>query len=638
MKIFLIILLASFLSFPQGMDTLIHYNLGEIEVIAKKENQLNCVEVSSKSFQMLNSFNVFDALQFSPGIYASVSSKNEAQLSIRGFDQRQISVMIDGAPIYIPYDGSFDLNAIQLAGFNKISITKNNSSILYGPNSLGGSINLVSEYPVKPFSANFIYQNGSSQNLTIGLNGILDNFYWNAAFGLSESDGFNLPKDFSATANEDGEKRDNSSYDAKSGMIKVGANLFEKLNLAFALNYIDNKKDVPVNVYTTRPRYWRYPEWNKTLGNIMFGLTTSSSFTLKGNFFYEKFKNVLDSYDDSTYTTQTRRYAFHSTYDENSYGLDLSSYIISKFLPLTKIIFLYKRDTHQQQGNYGLPFEKYEAEIITAGVEEEFSPLDKLKAVIGISYDRMNPLFADDSPLRSSSSFLNGNIGLSYYLNENLKLYSIVSRRSRFPTLKEFYSDLLGSYEPNPDLSAEQSYNYEVGATSEFSGLNISTAVFYSDLRDLIQIVVLADNNRQYQNIASAEFKGIELELRYNFLFVNAAMNYTYLSSKNVSNGTDLPYRPAHALNFLLNKSYRFGFEWNFELSYISTLYSYNTDNGELIRLSDYLLLNAKIAYRLFSDYSIYFRVNNITDQLYESEYGLPQPGREFFVGITAEW
>lgn len=633
----MIIIAASFL-FAQEKDSLLKYNLGEIEVTAEKENQLSFVQISQQEFQMHNSFSAFDAVQYSPGIYASVSGKNEAQLSIRGFDQRQISVMIDGAPVYIPYDGSFDLNAIKLSGFNEISISKNTPSILYGPNSMGGSINLISENPVKPLSARIIYQNGSSQNLSLGLNGTFSNFYWNAAFGLSESDGFKLPESFSSTTNEDGDKRDNSSYNAKTGLIKIGTRLFDNLNLAFSFNYVDNERDVPVNVYTTRPRYWRYTEWNKALANMMFNSAISSSFTLKGNFFYEKFDNVLNSYDDNTYTTQTRRYAFQSTYDDRSYGLNLSSYITTEILPLTKIIFLFKRDEHKEQGNYDLPFKSYEAEILTAGIEEEFSVIKDLKTVFGISYDRMNPVFADYAPLRSSSSYFNVNIGLSYNVSSSLNLYANASRKSRFPTLKEFYSELLGSYQANPDLSAEQSYNYEFGAVTNLSGANISAAVFNNDVKDLIQIVTLEENIRQYQNISKAKLMGFEFDVRYNFSFLNSALNYTFLSAKNADDDNDLPHRPAHVINLLLNKNYNFGFEWNTETSFISQLYSYDSDSGNLKRLPDYLLLNTKIAYKFFTNYSVYFRVNNITDKLYEREYGFPQPGREFFVGISAQW
>lgn len=639
MKYLIIVLFCFILNiYGQEKDSVNVYELGEIEVTAKSKNVLNSVEITKNDFQARNAYSVFDAVQFSPGVYSSVSGKNEAQLSIRGFDQRQISFMIDGAPIYIPYDGSFDLNSIQLAGFSKVVVTKSVPSILYGPNSMGGNINLISENPVKNLSARLNYQNGSRRNMQFGLNGKLADFYFNAAIGYNNSDGFTLSKNFSSTVNEDGGKRDNSSYTSKSGMIKAGATLFNNLNIALSYNLIENKKDVPVNIYTSKPRYWRYTNWNKSLANLMFNSAVSSSITVKGNIFYENFKNVLDSYDNKTFTSQTKKSSFHSTYDDHSYGLNLSSYITSEILPLTKIIFLYKRDTHNEQGNYNVPFEKYEAEVLTAGIEEEFSPVEKLKTVAGISYDRMNPIFAENAPLRSASSSLNGNIGFNYKLSEYAGLNLNASKRTRFPTLKEFYSELLGSYLANPGLAPEQSFNYELGAFISNNNLTASAALFYSDVKDLIQIVSLGGNVRQYQNVNKAELKGTEFELKYNFSVFNSAINYTYLSSKNVTENSDLPNRPTHSINLLLNRRYDSGFEWNTETSFISKQYSFDSDSKGMKRLPDYLILNARIAQMLFSNYMLYFRVNNIIDKYYETEYGFPQPGREYFIGITAEW
>ncbi len=640
MKIIITILLIVLrqLLFAQEKDSLMRYNLGEIEIKGKQENSLNSITVSQTDFKMLNAISVFNALQFSPGIYVSISARNESQISLRGFDQRQISIMIDGAPVYIPYDGSFDLNAMQLSGYNKIEVSKNTPSILYGPNSMGGAINLISDNPVKPFSSKLNYQTGSSQNLSLGLNGTFSAFYWNAGFDYLKSDGFQLPKSFSPTENEDGGQRNNSYYESKTGTIKLGTKIANNFNTALSFNFIDNQKDVPIDIYTPRPRYWKFSEWYKSLSNLMFNSAISSAITLKGNIFYEKFKNVLDSYDDATYTTQTKKYAFHSTYDDHSYGMNLSSFISTSILPLTKIIFLYKRDTHTEQGNYNNPFEKYEAEILTAGVEEEFILIPKLKNVIGISYDRMNPLYANGSSLRPANSSVNGNIGFYYKLNDNLDFHLNASRKTRFPTLKEFYSEVLGSYTANPNLSPEISYIYDIGTAIRFANATLFVSLFYSDVKDLIQRISLPDNTLQYQNINKAKLKGIELETKYVFSFVNATFNYTLLSARDITNDAELPNRPEHVVNLLLNKDYDFGFTWDFEAKFVGQQYSFDSYSGELKKLSDYLLMNAKISYNLFLNYSFYFRINNITDKLYETSYGFPQPGRQFFVGISAEW
>ena len=110
------------------------------------------------------------------------------------------------------------------------------------------------------------------------------------------------------------------------------------------------------------------------------------------------------------------------------------------------------------------------------------------------------------------------------------------------------------------------------------------------------------------------------------------------MSSKNITENKELPNRPVHVVNLLLNQNYALGFSWNLESTFIGEQYSFDSYSGELKRLPDYLLLNFKVSYNFFLNYSIYFRVNNITDKLYETSYGFPQPGREFFVGISAKW
>jgi len=240
--------------------------------------------------------------------------------------------------------------------------------------------------------------------------------------------------------------------------------------------------------------------------------------------------------------------------------------------------------------------------------------------------------------LRPANSSVNGNIGFYYKLNDNLDFHLNASRKTRFPTLKEFYSEVLGSYTANPNLSPEISYIYDIGTAIRFANATLFVSLFYSDVKDLIQRISLPDNTLQYQNINKAKLKGIELETKYVFSFVNATFNYTLLSARDITNDAELPNRPEHVVNLLLNKDYDFGFTWDFEAKFVGQQYSFDSYSGELKKLSDYLLMNAKISYNLFLNYSFYFRINNITDKLYETSYGFPQPGRQFFVGISAEW
>src|SRR5690606_18358957 len=156
----------------------------------------------------------------------------------------------------------------------------------------------------------------------------------------------------------------------------------------------------------------------------------------------------------------------------------------------------------------------------------------------------------------------------------------------------------------------EQNTGYEIGVNRSINNFSAGLAVFYNDVKDLIQIVSLGENVRQYQNVNEAQLYGTAVEFKYNFPFVNTALNYTYLSARNITDDEALPNRPEHTFNFLLNKNYESGFEWNTEASFISSQYSFDSDSRELKTLPNYLLLNARVAQKIFSNYTLYVRVN----------------------------
>ncbi len=72
-------------------------------------------------------------------------------LNIRGFDQRRISVMINGIPQNDPEDHNvYWLDFPDLAAnLNDIQVQRGAGSAFYGPPAIGGSVNLVTGFPMK---------------------------------------------------------------------------------------------------------------------------------------------------------------------------------------------------------------------------------------------------------------------------------------------------------------------------------------------------------------------------------------------------------------------------------------------------------------------------------------------------------
>ena len=104
---------------------------------------------------------------------------------------------------------------------------------------------------------------------------------------------------------------------------------------------------------------------------------------------------------------------------------------------------------------------------------------------------------------------------------------------------------------------------------------------------------------------------------------------------KNVSpdRTTDyVEYHPEHSLNMLFSYRMNYGFVCRSELSCAGKQRYINFDTGNWGTLKDYTLANMEIS-KSFLKNSIYFRINNLFDTDYQSEFGFPQAGRNFVVG-----
>lgn len=628
------------------------FMLGEVIVTNNKsKDTLNTV--TSKTMESQNKMDVSRALNLLPGVTLTASGpRNESMISVRGFDLRQVPVYMDGIPVYVPYDGYVDLARFTTFDLAKIDVSKGFSSIIYGPNSLGGAINLVSRKPVKKFefdgSLGLIDTDGQKSNLNIGSD--FGKFYVQAGFSYLDRKSYQMSKDFVPMKNEDGKERDNSYRTDQKISFKIGWTPTKKSE--YALGYINQKgeKGNPVyagsdakNSLLAKPRFWQWPNWDKESIYFISNTNLNDKNSFKTRLYYDKFKNLLISYDDATYTAITKPYAFKSYYDDYTYGGNLE--YETHFIPKNnlKIAVQFKEDVHREN-NLGEPVRKFDDQTITIGIEDIYKVTEKFTVIPGVSYNsRENKKAEDynsttkvisDYPDAGKSDAINAQIGLFYQLNEAQKLGAAVSQKTRFATIKDRYSYRMGTAIPNPDLKPETALNYELNYNVQFSSkLHFQTALFYSSLTDAILSVSNVEPGKsQMQNFGEAEYKGIEAQFTYMPTEkLNISANYTYIERKNITNPdihfTDVPntkvigtieYSPLKILKLIANTEFN------------SSRYSTSYGTG----VPDYTLLNAFASCKVLKYFSIDAGMNNILDRNYSLVEGYPEEGRNFFVTL----
>jgi iron complex outermembrane receptor protein len=625
-------------------------DLQEILVYAEAKDSTNAI--GAKRMEVFNRMDASHALNTLPGVALSnFGARNESTVYIRGFDLRQVPVFIDGVPVYVSYDGYVDLGRFTTFDLAEINVSKGFTSILYGPNTLGGAINLVSRKPTQKleFSGATGYLTGGYRtNINIGSN--LGKFYVQGGFSQLNRDYYNLSKSFDPTAHEDGGRRDNSYSKDTKYSFRIGFTPTKRQEYVF--NYVNQQGEKGTPVYAgndvqnslyAKPRYWQWPYWNKESFYFLSNTKIDSNSYVKVRLYYDIFKNQLNSYDNATYTKISKPYAFQSIYNDDSYGgsAEYGTKIIKN--NTLKAAVHYKRDRHREY-NVGEPQRTMEDNTVSVGIEDVYKPFARLQIMPGISYNMRNSAGAQgyNSTTKEVFEYQSNNnnawnmqVGVVYKLNENRIIRATVASKSRFATMKDRYSFGLGTAIPNPDLHAEHSLNYELAYSDVFfSKMKVEGSLFYSRLNNAIQSVSnVQPGLSQMQNTGAAAFSGLEVSIEYALLRnVNTGANYTYIERKNITNA-DIKFTnvPNHKAFGYLQYNPTKGSYIVASIEYDSKRYS--TSYGTTA--AGFMLLNAKASFKVLKYFAIEGGVNNILDKNYSLAEGYPEQGRNYFVTLA---
>lgn len=620
------------------------FELGTILVTSSRpqvgeigEDQVSSV-VTQQDMARFNRNNVGDAVNLLTGVTVSTNSRNEKTVAIRGFDARQVPLFIDGIPVYVPYDGYVDFNRFVTADLAAIQVAKGFSSVVYGPNTLGGAINLISRKPkaVWEGDASVSFGSGNERQTAVNIGSNQGKWYFQAGASYIDSDNFPLSDDFKATSTENGGARENSYREDKKLSLKLG--LTPNTSDEYAISYYKQEgvKGQPPSTDPTAARYWQWPYWNKESLYFVSKTALGGREALKVRLYQDKFDNAINSFTNGSYTTlKTSGSGSVSTgvsiYNDKTDGgsLELES---TRFAAQTlRFVTHYKKDHHVERDAVGLVGAEFKDTLVSYAAEDSISLSSQWLLSLGLTHHELRPdmLYNSSSAysLPDTKSANNAQAGLFYDYSATARFYATLAQKSRLPTLKDRYSARLGTYIENPGLQPEASVNYEVGYLgSPWPGAKAEAAVFYSDITDKIQTVAnVSGTKSQMQNVGKAEATGLELGLKSPVsAWLELGANYTNMFLKNVSNPaskiTDVPrekltlqavLRPAsqvEIIGFVESNSARWA--------------------SDKIELGGFTTLNLKAVYRPTPKVTAEVGVSNLTDQNYFLADGFPSPGR----------
>ncbi len=385
--------------------------------LEQQESPTTITEITAEEIQGRTVNNLGEALELLPGVHFRLArSKNEQQVTVRGFEQEKVLILMDGIPVSIPYEGQLNLADIPAQNIARIRLIRGVSSSLYGANGMGGVINIITRHGEEQphFSAQYEGSQYATHHIQVGHGWKKGPFSYYGAFSHRESNGYPLPGTFTlpetvldsmarapsnpssipnAPIPPDEKSRDNGDYTRNAFTFTGMVDLNSRNTLGLSFEHYDNQYGAPpVPIYREHrrgffyfPRYWRFTDWNRSMINVLEESRISDSLTIKSRFFYDMYDNLLDIYDDPSYTTQNRigPPSGSSLYDD--YDVGFSVYGYWKGIPRSELraALNYRRDVHRDTFAGG-PTERLSADTWSIGIEDEIELSHKLSITPGI--------------------------------------------------------------------------------------------------------------------------------------------------------------------------------------------------------------------------------------------------------------
>ncbi|WP_187263916.1 TonB-dependent receptor [Pontibacter beigongshangensis] len=298
--------------------------------------------------------------------------------------------------------------------------------------------------------------------------------------------------------------------------------------------------------------------------------------------------------------------------------------------------------------NTGVLLTDYNVKLLNTAAYAQFemNPIEKLKAVASLRYDRMD--FAFDNHLepgafsgapdeKNGFNSLTPKLGLTYDLGRSKGLYANYSVGFTPPQISELYRGV-----QVPALKPANYYNYEAGGWLSFAQAKgyIDLSVYQLDGINEIVSVRLDDGSYENQNTGKTRHRGVEYTLRYNpfeclaFRFSGTNARHTYLrfvergadfggnematAPRFISNA-ELTYKPAFA------QGLRLSLEWQH-------LGKYYMDPANSETYKGYDLLHARLGYHI-RGFDVWLNMLNLGNALYATTADKFAYGHNYRVG-----
>ena len=465
-----------------------------------------------------------EALRESPFVLVRQNSRGEMEISVRGSDSRQAAVLVDGVPITLGWDHRTDPSLVPITGTERLVIIRGLASLLNGPNSLGGSIEISHDATGQPTTGRLwagaeLDQFGASVG-TLGYGRRWDvvrggSLSLRTGVASRQRDGVALAGGVTDTTAADG-LRTGTDLSQVDGFVSLRWSSPGGRSLGAMISAFDASRGVPPEEHIAAPRLWRFPYHRRAIA--MVSATTGIFSTPFGSGSLEAGVGVnsgalkIESFSSRTYRTVSAT----ELGDERTVTTRL---LLTHTLRHAMLRASYiGADVSYVETLPPAAAADYRQTLHSSGVEIETPVGLHGKLAGGVVFDRTRtPETGGRTPSQPPMNSAGWRLGATRDVGARLKLHAGASARSRFPSLRELYSGALNRFRPNPDLKPERLLGVEGGLTmrgpdASRTPWSLQAIGFRHRLDDAVVRITLSNPTRFMRvNRDRIESDGIEL-------------------------------------------------------------------------------------------------------------------------------
>ena len=589
-------------------------------------------------FKNSNEFFLGDALAnetTSINFFQSGGHGTSSAIQLRGLPKRYSTVYIDGVKMSDPSSVSndFDFNNILTSQISRVEILKGNQSSVYGSGAIGGTINITTKKGELGFQKNIGYNNGSygTHSLVAAFSGADENQDFYVGLERFHTDGMSA-----MTHNDEKDRYRNNSLVANYGHQILDQLKFES-NIRVAETYLqyDAEDNNPAD-----KSHSEEADAVESSSSVALIYKPNQKFTNKFTAAKTYIKRSYGPGDGGSYNTVKDNYVGdrHALMYSGNYNFNLDN----------SVVFGLEREDDQIGYDENLTGMTHKAAYVTSSYFDFQSRITQnIYATFGARFDEHSVAGNEDSH-RATLTYL--------FDDKSTKLKSSYGTGFRFPSLYEMYYVYAANEKSLGHVKAENSRSFDFGIEKSFLnlGLNIEASYFNLKYHDVLEgwktgnTSGIAYTTQNMPGIVKSQ--GLELisQWKANDL-LNFDFNYTYTSTYDGAEQDD-PNPNANYYNaqmvrvprniFNLATNIKIPEYDNLDLT-LKTKWSdvardYGNGNRTFAdeRLDDYLVNDLSIKYHLMNTYNLFFDINNILDEKYETARDYSQMDRTFNFGI----